>query len=338
MGKNKTNYSSNKWSNLLSMAMIVYSMYLTTELYHLKSEVRSLKYQLHHHSQAAGNLEQDRLLNVTGVPTEVNTFQISQKVIVTVPEHDKSSKEDVSATNSGAGNIVSETVGKNDTISVPHGHYFKNIPTSPENPNTPLDQEKEYTYDDFESVFNIKPIHETVTDPAIEDLLNSHDVYTDAYWLQDVEYSKSVSKQTQHFFDKSIEERIKAETDHMVVKWSSAETGFGLHAIADIPQGSILGEYCGVINKDQKNTDYMWEYDTRKINGKSVNLGVDSLKMGNYFRFVNHVDDPNCMTIATVRDNRWVTLYVSKKPIKKGEEITISYGTQYFAHRANKVA
>ncbi|KAJ2995504.1 hypothetical protein HDV02_000676 [Globomyces sp. JEL0801] len=288
--------------------MIVYSMYLTTELYHLKSEVRSLKYQLHHHSQAAGNLEQDRLLNVTGVPTEVNTFQISQKVIVTVPEHDESSKKDVSATNSGAGNIVSETV------------------------------EKEYTYDDFESVFNIKPIHETVTDPAIEDLLNSHDVYTDAYWLQDVEYSKSVSKQTQHFFDKSIEERIKAETDHMVVKWSSAETGFGLHAIADIPQGSILGEYCGVINKDQKNTDYMWEYDTRKINGKSVNLGVDSLKMGNYFRFVNHVDDPNCMTIATVRDNRWVTLYVSKKPIKKGEEITISYGTQYFAHRANKVA
>jgi SET domain-containing protein len=78
----------------------------------------------------------------------------------------------------------------------------------------------------------------------------------------------------------------------------------------------------------------MWDYPSRDFFGNRIDLGLDARLKGNYLRFVNH-DGDNCNAKAEdiPFNNAWFVYYIAKRDILPGEEITVSYGSDYFATR-----
>ncbi|KAJ3270760.1 hypothetical protein HDV01_007452 [Terramyces sp. JEL0728] len=224
---------------------------------------------------------------------------------------------------------------KNDTLVVdhePHAHYFDSIKMDPLNPKKPLYPDTQYTYDDFETIFQVVPIHYMVVDDEAKDILDGHDLFSDDYYLSNSKEVDKMIEQTKSFFAIKDQETYLRELCY--VKWVSIETGFGLYAKQDIPANQVIGVYTGRVVADSANTDYEWEYQTDEVDDEDVNLGVNALQYGNYLRFANHVgESANSKPEFVPRNGLWHVLYVAVKDIKKGEEITTDYGDAYFSSR-----
>ncbi|KAI8893605.1 hypothetical protein BC833DRAFT_278984 [Globomyces pollinis-pini] len=218
-------------------------------------------------------------------------------------------------------------------------YYATHIPTEPENKFVPLDKDRIYTYDDFESVFGVTPIHQVIFDPVLKLMLKHHNVFEEEQYLDEKAQYDAKLEVYKDVFAKDSHEDFHRE--YLGVKWSSPETGFGLYAIKDIPIGTPLGWYSGVIEMDIENTDYTWEVYKANVtlaSGRSeyVDIGINGLKAGNYLRFINHVGE-DCNTKYAIHNNQWFVLYVTEKAIVKGQELTTNYGSQYFKERYNAV-
>lgn len=102
----------------------------------------------------------------------------------------------------------------------------------------------------------------------------------------------------------------------------NCKTGKGLFAEDDIPAGVCFLEYKGrELTEDEKYTStsrYLFE-----INKK---VTLDGWVKGNTARYINYACDPNA-EFDTKGDRVFV---FSTKKIKKGEQITIDYGEEYF--------
>ncbi|KAJ3320549.1 hypothetical protein HDV06_005172 [Boothiomyces sp. JEL0866] len=214
----------------------------------------------------------------------------------------------------------------------PHAHYFDSIEMDPLNPKKPLYPDAQYTYDDFGSIFQVEPIHQSVVSDEVKDLLDGHDLFSDDYYLSNSDHVDDMIEKTKSFFEIKDQESYLRELCY--IKWSSIETGFGLYAKQDIPANQVIGLYTGVVTANSDNTDYEWEYQTDEIDDEEVSIGINALKYGNYLRFANHVgDDSNSKPEFVPHNGLWHVLYVAVKDIKKGEEITTDYGEAYFASR-----
>jgi len=133
------------------------------------------------------------------------------------------------------------------------------------------------------------------------------------------------------------------------INFISQEVGYGVFATEDIEEGQMIGEYTGVIcttrqmtKRDGKQAaDYAWDYPKNpKIvdeHGhcikKSKELSVDAFHEGNFTRFVNHSYYPNVMVLDVPYNNQWHVIYVAFKPIKKGEQLFVNYGKEYWSSR-----
>jgi hypothetical protein len=168
----------------------------------------------------------------------------------------------------------------------PHNKYLKNIATESNDSRIPLDTSRAYTYDDFETVFQVKPLHVQVMTKEVAELLRDHDPNSDGAYIA---YNGEVNYR-QDEFTKYIDQGSHEAEDRerFEVKWVSVDSGFGLFAKKDLKESDIIGLYSGIITTDMSNTDYMWDYLTIEIKKKMVSLGVDSSLAGNYLRFVNH--------------------------------------------------
>ncbi|CAH1720992.1 unnamed protein product [Aphis gossypii] len=117
----------------------------------------------------------------------------------------------------------------------------------------------------------------------------------------------------------------------------TANKGYGICAIEDIPKGVLISEYVGEVidynemcnrltKKEYKNLNYMVQLNPDEI--------IDSTSKGNVTRFINHSCDPNSV------GEKWHVLgqsrigFFSTRPIKKGEEITFDYSFQIFGDGA----
>lgn len=67
-----------------------------------------------------------------------------------------------------------------------------------------------------------------------------------------------------------------------------------------------------------------------------MDLSIDARIFGNFQRFVNHADDPNTESVAVPYKNRWHRVYVALKNIEANEEVTVSYGSNYWSSRNYK--
>ncbi|XP_025204603.1 uncharacterized protein LOC112601289 isoform X2 [Melanaphis sacchari] len=117
----------------------------------------------------------------------------------------------------------------------------------------------------------------------------------------------------------------------------TANKGYGICAVEDIPKGVLISEYVGEVidynemcnrltKKEYKNLNYMVQLNPDEI--------IDSTSKGNVTRFINHSCDPNSV------GEKWHVLgqsrigFFSTRPIRKGEEITFDYSFQVFGDGA----
>ncbi len=99
-------------------------------------------------------------------------------------------------------------------------------------------------------------------------------------------------------------------------------TGLGLSALKLIPAGKRLIEYTGpIITAEEANRSrgkYLFQLDEKRA--------INGILHSNIARYINHSCRPNAEAISS-SSRIWIW---SRKAIRAGEEITISYGTDYF--------
>ncbi len=98
--------------------------------------------------------------------------------------------------------------------------------------------------------------------------------------------------------------------------------GQGLFAECDLKNGEFILEYTGkkipTPLADTMTSRYLFEIDEKWT--------IDGSPRSNTARYINHSCDPN--TEAEIKNGR-ILIYAVRN-IKKGEEITIDYDTEYF--------
>jgi SET domain-containing protein len=111
--------------------------------------------------------------------------------------------------------------------------------------------------------------------------------------------------------------------------------GLGCFAAVFIPAGTIIGPYKGKYmtlrqRNDIMNGAYIW-----KINENRFVDAIDHIK-NNPLRYVNGTKTPlqknrtNCAVKFLGPTNKERVYYMTIKDIKKGEELLVSYGNNYF--------
>lgn len=107
------------------------------------------------------------------------------------------------------------------------------------------------------------------------------------------------------------------------VKVKKSSAGLGLFADEDITTDQLIVEYTGDrIDADEANERgglYLFEVNE--------NLTIDGSDKKNTARYINHACNPNAEAEHEITEDR---IYIrAAQDIKKGEEITITYGQMY---------
>ena len=116
--------------------------------------------------------------------------------------------------------------------------------------------------------------------------------------------------------------KVKKEEYKLDVK--RCLTGNGIFAGEDIPKGSFIAQYGGIIIQGKENieklpnTKFLFEINRNKI--------LNGNHKSNIARYINHSCKPNSEAV----DYRGDIYIDSIRNIKKGEEITYNYGKEYF--------
>mmetsp|Transcript_7422 Transcript_7422/g.11929 ORF Transcript_7422/g.11929 Transcript_7422/m.11929 type:complete len:361 (-) Transcript_7422:1699-2781(-) len=115
---------------------------------------------------------------------------------------------------------------------------------------------------------------------------------------------------------------------------SHPDMGLGLYAQENIRKGDFIYEYIGeVITQDESADRLENEYREEKhkyILTVGSGLMIDSTRMGQLARFVNHSCEPNSEAILWASADKPVIGYFAKRNIAKGEEISINYKFQRY--------
>ncbi|KAJ3115670.1 hypothetical protein HDU96_000218 [Phlyctochytrium bullatum] len=188
---------------------------------------------------------------------------------------------------------------------------------------------RHFYHSDFESYFGLKYLPKVEVDPIIAKFVNAHDIRTDDLYTQDPLSSDRWAQNLGWFFENPIEDDRR-----FYVRFISKDKGYGMFSAIDIGPGVIVGVYTGVLTNNSIS-DYMWSYPSqiKDENGQVLNLGIDSRFKGNWERFVNHDDNPNTEVIYMPYNNLWHVVYITTAFIRRGEEVTVSYGSAYWETR-----
>ena len=115
---------------------------------------------------------------------------------------------------------------------------------------------------------------------------------------------------------------MKAIDARFEIRRSKPGMGQGLFAAAPIKKGDFILEYTGkkipTALADTMTSRYLFEIDE--------DWTIDGSPRSNTARYINHSCEPN--TEAEIEDGR--ILIHAVRNIKKGEELTIDYDSEYF--------
>ncbi|KAK9766389.1 hypothetical protein K7432_004556 [Basidiobolus ranarum] len=192
---------------------------------------------------------------------------------------------------------------------------------------------RKFYQQDFLHFHQVVPLNKMVADPNIERFLDSHDITTDSEYPEYVDDEASLIYLAQKYGP--FIEKGTANDKRMYVRWVDDDRGYGLYSSINIPGGSVLGVFGGVITNESYTTDYMWSYKGNVLDdqGNKIDLGIDAKAYGNWFRFANHHDEPNARGIYVPYKNRWYVMYVAQENIPADQQIYVSYGYNYWTQR-----
>lgn len=121
----------------------------------------------------------------------------------------------------------------------------------------------------------------------------------------------------------------------IAIKWMHAKIGYGLFSTAPLKKWQFLGEYTGILRQRSRINpdinDYCFMYPWAWLPIKAYT--IDSEKQGNYTRFINHSDVPNCESISVFHDGVYHIIFRAIRDIEPGEELTYDYGGIYWQRR-----
>ncbi len=141
-----------------------------------------------------------------------------------------------------------------------------------------------------------------------------------------------VTSQALELGQKYIDKINAAYIPHVSVRWISDRVGYGLFAEEEISEESYVGEYTGIVRKNDRRyfeplNNYCYEYPVDDEIGRSF---VIDATQGNLTRFINHSSKPNLQPIHIFYDGYYHLIFVAFRPIQKGEELSYDYGESYW--------
>lgn len=135
---------------------------------------------------------------------------------------------------------------------------------------------------------------------------------------------------------KFIEKIEAAYIPQVSVMWISDHVGYGLFAEEEIAPGKYVGEYTGIVRKNDRRyfeplNNYCYEYPVDDEIGRSF---VIDATQGNLTRFINHSSKPNLQPIHVFYGGYYHLIFVALSPIQKGDQLSFDYGESYWYLRS----
>ncbi len=113
--------------------------------------------------------------------------------------------------------------------------------------------------------------------------------------------------------------------------------GYGVYAERDIEKGEFIGFYTGQWRLDEgSGSSYLFE----ALDDSGI--FIDAKTCGNFTRYINHAYSKKCNLEAIIylREEKAfhlpMVVYYSKKKIRKGQQLLINYGKQYWSQMGFK--
>ena len=124
----------------------------------------------------------------------------------------------------------------------------------------------------------------------------------------------------------------------VAIRWIDEKIGYGLFTTQSFKKWQFIGEYTGLIRRRRllfpDINDYCFMYPKEWISLKAYT--IDSEKHGNYTRFINHSDYPNCESVSVYFDGYFHILFRTIQDVPEGTELTYDYGDIYW-HKRKKL-
>lgn len=133
-------------------------------------------------------------------------------------------------------------------------------------------------------------------------------------------------------------ELLNSHVTSVSIRYINECMGFGLFAEENIPKGSWIGEYTGLVRPlyrhHQDHNTFCLHYPTRFWSWDF--RIVDASMGGNELRFINHSECPN-LTPRYLLDRQLLhfTLFTNRL-IQKGEELTFDYGKDFWVNKSQE--
>ncbi len=130
-------------------------------------------------------------------------------------------------------------------------------------------------------------------------------------------------------------ELAQGDIPDVAIRWMHEKIGYGLFTTKPFKKWQYIGEYTGILRRRSflfpDINDYCFMYPSQWIPTRSFT--IDSKKHGNYTRFINHKDEPNCESVSVYHDGVFHILFRTIKDIPAGVELTYDYGGSYWERR-----
>lgn len=135
-----------------------------------------------------------------------------------------------------------------------------------------------------------------------------------------------------HFHRKEIEE---AKVPDLSIRWIDESIGYGLFTTRTFQPWEFIGEYTGLVRRRKRLrpniNDYCFMYPHEWFPTRAYT--IDGNKQGNYTRFINHSDTPNCESVAVYHDGYLHIILRTIQEVPKGAQLTYDYGDIYWRRR-----
>lgn len=124
---------------------------------------------------------------------------------------------------------------------------------------------------------------------------------------------------------------VNARMPEIEVRFLGDLVGHGAFLTEDLPQEGFVGEYVGTVRRNDIRryslNNYLYTYPIEDING--INYVIDAT-IGSKTRFINHSFSPNLKPFYAFWGNFFHVIFLTTRPIKKGEQLLFDYGESYW--------